>query len=157
MYLHPGEWFWGDNAHIRTVLGSCVAVSFWHARTHVGGLCHYLLPERPRPAASDVPPDPRYGPDVVGMMAAKARQLGPPESFTVKVFGGGSISQGPTGTRVGERNVEVATSELKRLGYTVAAIDVGGPLSRHLVFDLASGDVWLKRVECVPPITTRTR
>lgn len=102
-------------------------------------------------------PDPRYGLDVIAMMATKARQFGPSDAYVIKVFGGGSVAEGPAAISVGERNVEVANNELRRLGYSVAAADVGGQLSRHLVFDLATGDVWLKRVDCVPFITTRTR
>ena len=48
VYLHPGESYLARKpAIIRTILGSCVGVTFWSARLGVGALCHALLPRCP--------------------------------------------------------------------------------------------------------------
>ena len=49
--LMPGElWSGRGAASVRTLLGSCVALTLWHPRLRVGGMCHYLLPRRQRKA-----------------------------------------------------------------------------------------------------------
>jgi hypothetical protein len=45
IFLQPGEFYFGDHeTRIRTLLGSCVAITMWHPRLRIGGMCHYLLP-----------------------------------------------------------------------------------------------------------------
>ena len=47
IFLQPGEIFFGDSStRIRTVLGSCVAMTLWHPQRKVGGMCHYMLAQR---------------------------------------------------------------------------------------------------------------
>src|SRR5439155_18563598 len=41
IFLQPGEWYFGDaDTRIRTLLGSCVAITMWHPRRCLGGMCH---------------------------------------------------------------------------------------------------------------------
>ena len=48
IYLHPGESYLARKpAIIRTILGSCVGVTFWSARLGVGALTHSQLPRCP--------------------------------------------------------------------------------------------------------------
>ena len=43
----PGEYFVsGENIVIMTVLGSCIAACLWDSRARVGGMNHFMLPER---------------------------------------------------------------------------------------------------------------
>ena len=30
---------------LRTLLGSCVAFTFWHPQRRIGGMCHFMLPD----------------------------------------------------------------------------------------------------------------
>jgi Chemotaxis protein; stimulates methylation of MCP proteins len=47
IFLQPGDWYFGDrDTRIRTLLGSCIAITIWHPRLLVGGMCHFLLPGR---------------------------------------------------------------------------------------------------------------
>ena len=47
IFLQPGEFYFGDAAtRIRTLLGSCVAITLWHPARMIGGMCHYMLPNR---------------------------------------------------------------------------------------------------------------
>ena len=53
VYLHPGESYLARKpAIIRTILGSCVGVTFWSGRIGAGALCHAHCPgaRRIRPA-----------------------------------------------------------------------------------------------------------
>ena len=46
--IHPGDWYFGtEYKRLHTVLGSCVALTAWHPKFKVGGLCHYLLASLP--------------------------------------------------------------------------------------------------------------
>ena len=48
VYLQPGESYLARKpAIIRTILGSCVGVTFWCARLGVGALRHAQLPRCP--------------------------------------------------------------------------------------------------------------
>ena len=48
VYLQPGEMFLAlEPTIIRTLLGSCVGVSFWSRRMGIGALCHAMLPQCP--------------------------------------------------------------------------------------------------------------
>jgi len=48
IFLGPGDLFFGDrDTRIRTLLGSCVAVTLWHPRAKLGGMCHFVVPTRP--------------------------------------------------------------------------------------------------------------
>lgn len=45
VYLKPGEIFFGGRDHrICTILGSCVAITLWHPRLLIGGMCLRMLP-----------------------------------------------------------------------------------------------------------------
>src|ERR1700734_876469 len=53
VYLQPGESHLARNPTIiRTILGSCVGVTFWSARLGVGALCHAQLPNSPKSASA---------------------------------------------------------------------------------------------------------
>ena len=48
IYVQPGEsHLVRGPAILRTLLGSCVGVTFWNAKLRVAALCHPMLPERP--------------------------------------------------------------------------------------------------------------
>jgi len=53
--LHPGDWwFGGGDTRARTVLGSCIAITLWHPQLRVGGMCHYMLPQRVAPGSGKI-------------------------------------------------------------------------------------------------------
>ena len=52
VFLNPGDFhFAGGHTRIRTLLGSCVSIALWHPERKLGGMCHFILPERGQPAA----------------------------------------------------------------------------------------------------------
>ena len=64
--LMPGELFFGERvSDLHTLLGSCVAVTWWHAKRRIGGMCHYLLPCRQR--APGQPRDGKFGDEAIGI------------------------------------------------------------------------------------------
>ncbi len=149
VYLQPGEVFFGDaSVRVRTVLGSCVSITLWHPQRHLGGMCHYMLPERPRPSGGRA--DGRYGPEAWEILLAQARAAKTqPGEYQAKIFGGGRMFAG--GERaplidIGQRNIDVARRLLAAQGMQVTSEHFCGDGHRCLLFDIATGDVWVKHL-----------
>jgi chemotaxis protein CheD len=151
VFLQPGEFYFGDEkTRIRTLLGSCVAITLWHPRRRIGGMCHYMLPHRPRRRAGEQL-DGRYADEVMEMFLNELRQNGTrPGEYQVKLFGGGHMFNLADKLRrhadISDRNVEVGRELAQQHGFRIQAEDLGGKGHRNVIFDLWSGDVWLKKV-----------
>ena len=90
IFLQPGDLYFGDRDNrIRTVLGSCVSLTFWHPKLLVGGMCHYMLPNRSleRRTASDLPLDGRYADEAIELLTKEINLAGVPHrEYEVKLF-----------------------------------------------------------------------
>lgn len=148
IFLQPGECYFGDrHTRIRTVLGSCVSITFWHPRLLVGGMCHYLLPHRegkPKQAS----PDGRYADGAMELLLKEIDLVGAPhKEYQVKLFGGGDMfpdTRKNASSQVGSRNVEAARRLMKKFGFVSVSEHLGGVGHRNVIFDVWSGDVWVK-------------
>lgn len=148
-YLKPGETFFGPGpGDVRTLLGSCVAVTLWHPRRRLGGMCHFVLPERARGAA-DL--DGRYGDEALLLLEQAMTRAGTlPREYQAGVFGGGNMFPNfntVNGARVGDQNIERARVLVRRYGFRLVQEDVGGYAYRHVTLDLNAGTVSLRRTE----------
>ena len=150
LVIYPGEFFFGEGAgRVQTLLGSCVGATFWHPQRRLGGLCHYLLPNRIEGLASR-PLDARYGDEALELIhSAVLRKATYSSDYVVKLFGGGDmfplldLSGAATGDTmlIGERNVAVGRKFLGEHGFILSAQDVGGSGYRVISLDLQTGDV----------------
>jgi len=147
IFLHQGEVYFGDqDTRIRTVLGSCVAITMWHPGLLIGGMCHYMLPSRRR--AAKEPLDGKYADEALEMMFSEIQSSGTnSKEYQIKLFGGGNMF--PTSNKqpeqhVGLKNVEAGRELLARHGLKVHAEHLGGNGHRNLIFDIWSGHVWMK-------------
>jgi len=147
IFLNPGEFAFGDSrTRIRTLLGSCVAVTFWHPIKQSGAMCHYLLPESPEPGNAS---DGKYAKDVIRLILNHFRhQRLNPEDFVVKMFGGSNmfpeLAIGES-LAIGERNIHQGHALLSKAGFILSASDLAGTLQRMVIFELWSGDVWVRQ------------
>ncbi len=155
IFLQPGECFFADaDTRLRTLLGSCVAITMWHPKRKLGGMCHYLLPTRMdghEPALEG-----RYGDEALFLLLRQARQAGcRPKDFHFKIFGGADMFTKLNGSRsrparrgndaaIGRRNIELAHALLEDLGVKPQSEDVGGMCARAIMLDNWSGDVWVR-------------
>jgi chemotaxis protein CheD len=152
-YLKAGDLMICRTAcEVTTVLGSCVAVTFFSSQLGLGGICHAMLPA------------PRHGDDD-GTVRGEARwkyvsfalqeliecftQPGlPPAAVEIKIFGGGHLiartASGEGGANVGANNVACARRMLSEAGFKIAAGDIGGPHGRKIVFNTLTGAVHMK-------------
>lgn len=151
IFLQPGEFYFGDQGtRVRTLLGSCVAITVWHPRLLIGGMCHYVLPTSPR-GKPERSMDGRYAEDVVSMFLdqiKRSRTL--PAEYQVKMFGGGSQFAGwgtASDPTVPERNIQFGRELLARNGLSLKAHHVGGTGHRNVIFDIWSGNVWMRHVD----------
>lgn len=148
IFLQPGEFYFGEaNTRIRTLLGSCVAITMWHPFLRVGGMCHYLLPTRDGRIAKRL--DGRYGDEAVQLFLREMAARGTTATeYQIKLFGGGNMfpSLGKKGKamEIGARNITLARRALEALGAPVTAQHVGDVGHRAVIFDVWSGDVWMK-------------
>jgi chemotaxis protein CheD len=158
VYLQPGEMFLArEPTTIRTILGSCVAVSFWSDRLGVGALCHAMLPIRPGKSsaggvsAMSAKESYRYVDFCIRDIARQFDQLGVHRAdVQVKLFGGADVllvaSSDPARPTVGKLNCETAIEVLNAEGFEVAASSLGGTLGLKIHFDTRTGEVLLQRL-----------
>ncbi len=159
IFLQPGEfYFGGQDTRIRTLLGSCVAITMWHPRLLIGGMCHFMLPSRIVRPADEL--DGRYADEAMALFHREIRRLGMrPEEFQVKLFGGGNMFNMPThcseidSNNVACRNIMAARDLLKNHGHKVVAEHVGMQGYRNVMLDIWSGKVWMRHMENALPQT----
>jgi chemotaxis protein CheD len=146
IYLQPGDFYFGAAPlRLTTLLGSCVAVTLWHPRRHIGGMCHIQMPGRSR-HAGEGRFDGRYAEDAFALFDREiGRHGGTAKEYVAKLFGAGNMFPGSAASsiKVGAKNLDDARRELARRGLSPTAEHVGGAGHRKLIFDLAGGDVWL--------------
>jgi chemotaxis protein CheD len=157
IFLNPGEYAFGSApARIRTILGSCVAVTFWHPGLQLGAMCHYLLPARG--ASQQDEPGGKYAEDVIPLISRHFADLGlAPAQFQVKMFGGSSMFPGLSlgeSLNIGAKNIQVGLAVLARSGFNILNYDLAGGTNRTVVFDLDSGEVWVRQGQV--PVTQGT-
>ncbi len=114
-------------------LGSCVAIFLYHARQHIGGMAHVLLPSGNRSERQRTPG--KYVPSAIELMLRKFEDLGvSPDGLVAKLVGGASMFVGATrgGGGIGGRNVRAALRVLDETGIQVVATDVGGHRGRSV-------------------------
>ena len=145
VFLNPGEFHFGEGkSRISTLLGSCISITLWHPRRRIGGMCHYMLTERGRPA--DAVLDGRFGSEAFELFLQHVDAAGTsPREYQAKLFGGGNMLSGPSGGKleIGQRNIEYGRQWLASRQIALIAEHVGGSGRRKLHFDLWSGDAWL--------------
>lgn len=154
IFLQPGElWFGEERTRIRTVLGSCVAIVLWHPQRRIGGMCHFMLPVRPRARTADQPLDGRYGDEAMELLLREMRRAGTAAAdYQAKLFGGGCMFSEDVngGAHIPRRNMEAGRALLEREGLQLLTHDLGGQGHRNVIFDIWSGDVWMRRAHAVP-------
>jgi chemotaxis protein CheD len=155
VYLQPGEMFLArEPTIIRTLLGSCVGVTFWSRRLGIGALCHAMLPECPKHASKRLRPEVgyRYVDFSIRDIARKFDELSARRSeVQVKVFGGADVLLGGPGApdrpTVGSLNCDIALDVLSAEGFQVAASSLRGTAGLNIRFHTGNGEVLLRRLK----------
>ncbi|HJV22566.1 MAG TPA: chemotaxis protein CheD [Holophagaceae bacterium] len=146
--LRPGDVAFAEGATIlQTLLGSCVAITFWDPRFKVGAMCHYMLPVCP--PGRDPAHAGRYADATLDLITEgfKARGIRP-EALHVRMFGGGDMFKRTLSLKkrlIGELNIEAGRYLLEELGYAILEEDLAGEVSRRVIFHLPTGTVEVER------------
>lgn len=147
VFLLPGQWYFGHTgATVKTLLGSCIAVTLWHPRRHMGGMCHFLLPTRMR--TPDGVLDGRFGDEALALLAKEIKGTGTKtQDYEVNLYGGADTmpDEAKVKFNIGERNVEMAWGLIDKYGFQLQCVDVGGSEPRNVIMDLCCGQVVLRR------------
>lgn len=142
----PGQWHFGQGAMLRTLLGSCVAITLWHPAKQWGGMCHFLLPSRANRGQAAL--DGRYGDEAIEMLVQSIKRTGTkPGDYLAHLYGGADTM--PDGMNVkfnvGQRNIEQGWALIDQHGFQLQDVDVGDNVPRTVSLDLPSGKVEVKR------------
>ncbi|WP_271408701.1 chemotaxis protein CheD [Pseudomonas sp. Q1-7] len=149
-FLNPGELHFGKGeVAVETLLGPCIAIVLWYPGARLGGMCHFQLPGTRRVFEHSRDLDGRYGSDAWIWLKQQARvhalKLSEAE---VKLFGGARSLAGSAAkpcSDIGRQNIQFVERLMKDAGVRVVGRDLGGEGCRYIRFDLASGEVWVRR------------
>ncbi len=149
LLLMPGQLYFGNQpASLRTLLGSCVAITLWHPLRHIGGMCHYLLPERG--SIESTLRDGRYAAEAVALLLEAIAHVGTrPDEYHAHLYGGADtlpdhLAHKPN---IGVRNIEIGWELVDRHGFQLMGVDVGDDVPRTVRLDMRSGEVHMRRSE----------
>lgn len=156
IYLYPGDFAFGHaGLHIHTLLGSCVSITLWHPEKIIGGMCHFALPGHPKTSSSDAQPNGRYAEGAMELFRQAIIKHGTRFcDYQAKLFGGGNMMKDiehNADNAVGQHNVTAARKLLEQNGVNILSSQVGGYGHRRIVFDISSGDVWVKHLQTTEP------
>ena len=153
IYVLPGESHLArEPVTFRSVLGSCVGVTFLVPRLGIGAICHPMLPKLPTKQAGEfsLAHSRRYVDFTIVDLAKQLDALGVVRSeVQVKIFGGGDVllvtneAARPT---VGQLNIEAALRVLSEEGLGVVASSLGGTSGVNIQFHTGTGEVLLRRL-----------
>lgn len=153
VYLKPGELYISDEPTVvTTVLGSCIAVTMFHRKSRMGGICHGMLPEcREKSCPGSCEHGFKYVDcSIQYMYSAFRAKLVPAAAIEVKLFGGSDMFQMRSPRKgletVGTQNLMTAMKMLENKKLRVAKLDIGGNEGRKLFFTTDTGEVLLKRL-----------
>jgi chemotaxis protein CheD len=147
VFLMPGGHFVGDARHrIRTLLGSCVSITLWHPWRRVGAMSHFLLTVGENEQVVHL--SGRYCEGALELMLTDLRKLGiNPEECQAKIFGGGMMFpniERDDAKNIGRRNGETAERLLRMHNIPVVSESLFGVGHRHIIFNVKTGDVWVR-------------
>lgn len=146
--LLPGEYFaTSENMLIVTVLGSCVAACIRDAKTGIGGMNHFMLPENNQEQSVWGNSSARYGGYAMEMLINQVLKLGAKRSqLEAKLFGGGAVIKHMKSTNVGERNAQFGLDYLQTEGIPVVSTDLLDIYPRKVYFFPKTGRVLVKKL-----------
>ncbi|MDH5230081.1 MAG: chemotaxis protein CheD [Gammaproteobacteria bacterium] len=146
LYLMVGDIYFGDGYRmLKTLLGSCIAVTLWHKERKLGGMCHIQLPNSHDASEEAKADSNRYADNAIHTFLKYIKQKDTvPKEYRVGLYGGGKMfstvnNQG--NADIGLRNADATRNLLKQYGFRIFAEDVGEPKYRHIHLDLANGHV----------------
>ena len=144
----PGEYYvtTRDMALV-TVLGSCVAACIYDRNQGLGGMNHFMLPDKNRNGSDMLSLSTRYGVYAMEIMINELLKMGAKRSnLEAKVFGGGNVLRGFTVNKIGQINAAFVIEYLRKEGIRIAAQDLLDIYPRKVYFFPRSCRVLVKEL-----------
>ena len=143
--IGPGEYYITQrDMLIVTVLGSCVSACMRDPVAKVGGMNHFMLPDRD--GEGPLSASARYGAYAMELLINQLFALGARrERLEAKVFGAARVLPGMSD--IGKRNAAFAIDYLKRESIRVVAEDLGSEEPCKIYYFTQTGRVLLKRLK----------
>jgi len=144
-FLNPGELIFSKKEIvIKTILGSCVAVSLHDKKNKYGGMCHFLLPESEQNVIST-----KYGNIAVLTLIKKFLKAGcSVESMEASIIGGAFIMFNEKEIFfIGDRNSEIARQILKNHKIKIKSINTGGEHGKRVIFNTYTNTLIVQPLE----------
>ncbi len=155
VYLEPGNIYMGNKkAIVKTILGSCVAITMFNQKLQTGIICHILLPSCKHEIYCKTQCENQF--KYLNCTAKKMLDIFQkipvePRDIEVKMFGGADVlpttAKISTITTVGKQNIEAANKIIKDNHLRLLARDVGGISGRKVLFFPHTGEILLRRVK----------
>jgi len=154
MNLAAGEVYFGTEVKkIKTLLGSCVALSVWHSKYQIAGMCHYLIAQEKISSKEQVVSNRatstsyRYGNNALHYLLQEMSCYSPINEFEIRLFGGSNMYEYSTSPTIGESNVNFAMQWLEANQLKITQQDTLGDICRTLIFDTSNGSIQLRRYQ----------
>lgn len=145
----PGEYYvTKNNEIIETILGSCISACVRDPYAGIGGINHFMLPFNETGAwgGTDVSAATRYGNFAMEHLVNDLLRHGAAKnSLEIKLFGGGKVLKAMTD--IGRKNINFVQNYLKTEGYRAMTTDLGGEVSRKIIYFPMTGKVLVKHLE----------
>ena len=141
-FLNPGELIYSKiPIEVKTILGSCVAVTLFDTVNKTGGICHYLIAEHGSKEKST-----KYGNVAIQVLLNKFLKNGSEiKNLEANVVGGSLILFDQNEIFfTGDKNVDVAFEILKKEKIKIKIINVGGSKGRSIVFHTNNGNLFVR-------------
>lgn len=147
VYVQASETYFGRSpCRIKTLLGSCVAVTVWHPALHIGGLCHYLLANREGAKVQKTDTSNyKYGENALAFLTQKMQAHAAMKEYKLGLFGGANMYKSKASPSIGEKNIMLAKKWGADNGVNFEQVDILENVCRTIVLDLDIGEVQLKR------------
>jgi chemotaxis protein CheD len=146
--LQPGEVYFSSSLdsnktkELKTILGSCVAVTIWHSKSKTAGMCHYLLArETGNSKPTQIMQKYRYGDEALAYLLNKMVLLHPLDEYELALYGGSNMYPALTSPSIGKANVIVAHDWAKRNKLVFIKQDTLGNSGRSVTLNLNTGSV----------------
>lgn len=129
-------------------LGSCVGIVLYDSVNKIGGLAHVMLPDST--TITNNSNRAKFVDTAIEEMLEKMQKLGANKlHIKAKVVGGAqmfAVIGNNEKMKIGERNVEAASSILRKYNVPLAAKEVGKNYGRTVEFNVSTGDVLVKTI-----------
>ena len=159
----PGEFYvTRSDEIIATVLGSCVSVCICDRKNGVGGMNHFMLPEKITDSKEDswnfskADRAARYGVDAMELLINEIlKNGGKKNNFEIKLTGGGKIMSQMND--IGGKNIKFIQHYLHMEGYDIETEDLGEIFPRKIRYFPRSGKLQVKKLRALHNDTVMSR